>query len=137
MSEYIGTRYLPDDLTVSTGSTRLSGWEAVSVTRGVERFPSTFEIATSDYDPDSATRFKVLPGDSCTVQLGDDTVLTGYVERILFRVSAGRPEIVVGAGARHATCFAASISRVIPFATSPCSPSPRISANPTASVAPG
>ena len=55
----------------------MSGWESIRVTRGIERFPSDFDITMSE-PPNTVL---VHAGDACTVRLGRDLVLTGYVDR--------------------------------------------------------
>ena len=59
----------------------MSGWQSVRVTRGIERLPSDFEIEMTELYPGEANAFVVQPGDDCRVKIGDDLVITGYVDR--------------------------------------------------------
>ena len=70
-----------DDLTLIVGGRAMSGWTSIRVTRGIERCPSDFEIEMTELYPDDVTAFVIQPGDSCQVKLGDDLVITGYVDR--------------------------------------------------------
>ncbi len=72
---------MTDDLTLITGGRKLSGWQAVRVTRGVERLPSDFDIAFTERFPGEAVSVSVKEGYDCQVRLDDDLVLTGYVDR--------------------------------------------------------
>src|SRR4051812_44450714 len=72
-----------DDLTLIANTTRISGWTSVRVTRGIERLPSDFEISMTERYPGEIGAISVHPGDQCTIQLGRDTVLTGYVDRYI------------------------------------------------------
>jgi len=74
----------PDDtLTLVAGGQRLTGWESVSVTRGIEIMPSSFEIALTEKYPGQAADIVVKPGDPCVVLIGNDPVVTGYIDRYL------------------------------------------------------
>jgi len=69
-----------DTLTLKIAGKELSGWESVRVTRGIERMPSDFELSLTDYFPADGPQI-VNPGDPCEVYLGEDKVITGYVDR--------------------------------------------------------
>ncbi len=69
-----------EDLIIQTASQTLQGWESIRVTRGVEMMPSSFECHLSERYPGSFTTAIVQPGESCTVMLGGDLVLTGYID---------------------------------------------------------
>ena len=58
----------------------ISGWTNVSVSRGIERCPASFEVSFTERYPGAADLI-VQPGDACEVYLGADLVLTGYIDR--------------------------------------------------------
>ncbi|TCK39643.1 prophage tail gpP-like protein [Paraburkholderia sp. BL8N3] len=70
-----------DDLFLSIGNQTISGWTDVRVTRGIERLPSDFDIGLTELYPGQIDRVVVQPGDSCVLKIGDDVVMTGYVDR--------------------------------------------------------
>lgn len=74
------TEQAEDTLTLKVDDVTLSGWKDIRVTRGIERMPSDFDLTLTDYYPDEGVQI-VPPGASCTVSLGDDLVITGYVDR--------------------------------------------------------
>lgn len=69
-----------DTLTLDLGGQRLLGWQRIRVTRGIERMPSDFDLEVTERSPDGG-RVAVIPGTPCTVKIGGDVVLTGYVDR--------------------------------------------------------
>lgn len=76
-----------DDLTLIVGNgqaaaRQLSGWQDIRVTRGIERLPSDFDIGMTERFPGEMAAFSVMPGDACQVKLGNDLVITGYIDRI-------------------------------------------------------
>jgi prophage tail gpP-like protein len=66
-----------DELSLLINGQKISGWEDVSVTLRLEGFPNEFDIALSS--PSGALLAKA--GDECGILLGDDQVLTGYVDQ--------------------------------------------------------
>lgn len=72
---------MADDLTLIIGNQKVSGWNSIRVTRGVERCPSDFDIEMTERYPGELGALVILPGDECQVVLGRDLVLTGYIDR--------------------------------------------------------
>ncbi|MDC9607266.1 phage baseplate assembly protein [Xenorhabdus griffiniae] len=69
-----------DELSLVINGKRIYGWDSVRVTRGIERLPSDFELMLMDYYPGSSEKQLVEAGQSCQVLLGDDPVITGYID---------------------------------------------------------
>jgi prophage tail gpP-like protein len=72
-----------EELTINAGGTILGGWTRIRVTRGVELLPSHFDIELTERFPGQATQVVVEPTSTCTVSLGGDLVLTGYIDRYM------------------------------------------------------
>lgn len=70
-----------NDLTLQISGQAISGWTEIRVTRGVERLPSDFEIGLTELYPGELDKVVIAPGQPCTVLLGNDLVITGYVDR--------------------------------------------------------
>lgn len=66
------------ELTLIVDGQQYGGWQAVRVTRGCEQVPSSFDITLTE---SQAGNSLVVPGSPCVVMLGDDLVLTGYIDR--------------------------------------------------------
>ncbi|MET3132231.1 prophage tail gpP-like protein [Oxalobacteraceae bacterium GrIS 1.11] len=86
---------MQDDLTLIVGGRKISGWTSIRVTRGIERLPSDFELEMTELYPGDASAFLIAPGDPCTVRIGGDTVVTGYVDRFSPSISSGSHAIRV------------------------------------------
>jgi prophage tail gpP-like protein len=74
---------MADDLSIVSGGQSIAGWTDVSVTLRAEGFPNSFEISATSRAPDGKSATIVKPGDACQVMLGADTVITGYVDRVV------------------------------------------------------
>lgn len=83
------------DLTLVIGQRQLSGWTSVRVTRGVERCPSDFQIEMTNKYPGQQFDVTVKPYDACQLLIGDDIVITGYVDRVSPAYSATSHSITV------------------------------------------
>jgi prophage tail gpP-like protein len=70
----------PDILTITVGGVDFTGWMDISVTRGLEHFPSDFFISATEKLNGSPSTVILPPGAACQVKLGDDLVLTGWID---------------------------------------------------------
>ncbi|MEC5343653.1 phage baseplate assembly protein [Brenneria populi] len=84
---------MTDELTLIVGNKSLKGWDRVRVTRGIERLPSDFDLGVMDYYAADKERQLVKPGDECQVLLGDDLVITGYIDRWASSIARSRHEV--------------------------------------------
>ncbi len=70
-----------------------SGWTAVRIGRGIERFPSDFEVGLTERYPGEAGVLLVEPGSACVLKIGADLVITGAIDRYTPAISARRHEV--------------------------------------------
>ncbi|WP_186191057.1 phage baseplate assembly protein [Burkholderia gladioli] len=87
----------PGQETFTTSNARsITGWTDVSVSRGIERCPSSFDISyTEPYL--GVSEILAQPGDWVQVMLGDDLVLTGFVDRYMPSYSGNQHSVrIVG-----------------------------------------
>lgn len=84
-----------DDLILSVGGQKLGGWMNVEVMRGIENCPSAFAIGLTERTSDDSDKVVINPGDACTVMIGDDPVITGWVDRARFGIRQGDHSITV------------------------------------------
>ncbi|MGN6728606.1 MAG: phage baseplate assembly protein [Rhodanobacteraceae bacterium] len=84
-----------DDLILTVGGQAISGWTDIRVTRGIERLPSDFSISMTERYPGELDKVIVAPGAVCTVHLGSDLVITGYVDRFIPSISDSEHSIQV------------------------------------------
>jgi prophage tail gpP-like protein len=83
-----------DVLTLTVGNQTLTGWQRISVTRPLAAIPASFSIELTEKYPNAADT-PVQAGQPCTVKIGADLVLTGYVDRYTSSVSAAQHTIRV------------------------------------------
>jgi prophage tail gpP-like protein len=76
-----------DTLTLTVGGQNLTGWQRVAVTRSLDSVPASFDIQVTEKYP-LAPDIVVKAGAPCTVSIGADLVLTGYVDRYSASIDA-------------------------------------------------
>lgn len=88
-----------NDVTITVGGMRIGGWEAVRITRGVERMPPDFDIILTERYPSQPTESIVKPGMPCVVKIGGDVVITGYVDRYMPSIEPHQHQVrIMGRG---------------------------------------
>jgi prophage tail gpP-like protein len=86
---------LTDELTLKVNGRKLTGWSSISVTRGIEMMPSTFIIEATEASPLYNDALMVQEGQACTVSLGSDLAITGYVDTVVARFGAGAHAVTI------------------------------------------
>jgi prophage tail gpP-like protein len=84
-----------DNVMLLVDGKALSGWQTVSITRGIEIMPTSFSVGLTERYPTEATETIVKPGQSCVLKIGDDVILTGYIDRYQSSVTANGHNVVI------------------------------------------
>ena len=92
-----------DTFTLTVNGQRYERWEEIRVTREIDRMATDFNIAVSERFLASARDFPLGPFQECTVAIGGDPVLTGYIDNYLPEVEADRHAVRVTVAARRRT----------------------------------
>lgn len=80
--------------TVTIGSSTYTGWTSISITRSVEACPNAFTFAGTELFPGTDAPI-VQPGSPCTVKIGSDVVVTGYIDLYQIDVAPEQHGIVL------------------------------------------
>ena len=68
------------DVTLTVGGNKYGGWKAIEISLSLEQIAGQFKLRTSDRWHGQEEAWPIIPGDACTVAIGDRTVITGYVD---------------------------------------------------------
>jgi prophage tail gpP-like protein len=82
-----------ETFTLTVDGRRYERWEEIRVTREIDRMCSDFNVAVSERLLGSAPDFPLAPFLPCTVAIGGDVVLTGYVDNYLPDIKAERHSV--------------------------------------------
>lgn len=69
------------EVVINVNGAALSGWTEVDITRRIEGCPNDFKVSMTEDDPANVDAVVAKPGDACTVTVGGDLVITGYIDR--------------------------------------------------------
>lgn len=71
---------MTEPVTLAVNGQAYQGWTSIRVSRGIDRCATDFDIEVSERWDGQPTPWQVQPFNPCTISLGSDIVLTGYVD---------------------------------------------------------
>jgi prophage tail gpP-like protein len=74
---------MTEPITLTVNGRTYGGWTSVRVSRGIDRCATDFDIEVSERWESQPTPWQIQPFDACTISIGGDLVLTGYVDDYL------------------------------------------------------
>lgn len=77
-----------DTLKLKVNGKSFEGWQQISVKRSLKAISGAFSLTVVDKWAEQQIAWQITPGDECSIQIGDDTVLTGYVDSVSPRFDA-------------------------------------------------
>lgn len=83
------------DVILKVGGKNYSGWEEVSVRRGIEQVAGTFELSVTDRWTGQDQMWQIEKGAECTVTSDGETLITGYVDEVLPQFGSGQHGVTV------------------------------------------
>ena len=84
-----------NDVTIKTATQSVLGWTDISVGGGLEMMPATFDLGMTERYPGHLEQIVLKKGDACTVSIGPDLVITGWINRIIRKVAPNEHSIRV------------------------------------------
>lgn len=90
------------ELSLIVDGQMFGGWLDVRLSRGIERAAGDFQIGVTQRWPGRDARFEIPKGVACEVRIGDDKVLTGWVEVVRKRRDGSSASISISG--RSKTC---------------------------------
>lgn len=86
-----------EQVTVSGAGVTVGGWKTVRVMRGIEQLAGSFQVEMTERFPSAGAQVPLPPGLPVEIRLGDELVLTGYVDQYTTSI-AGREHTIRAAG---------------------------------------
>jgi prophage tail gpP-like protein len=74
---------IDNTVSLSVDSQLFSGWKSMRFTRGIERMPSDFMLTCTERYPNQTGVMQIKPGQACRLLIGNDIVLTGFIDRVM------------------------------------------------------
>ena len=89
-------------VTLAVGGGRHEGWTSIRVTRAIDSLASSFSLELTERWADRPTRFTLEAGVSCAVEIGGETVITGYIDTLDPGIDPQQHSIAIGGRDRAA-----------------------------------
>lgn len=67
-------------MSLEVGGMRYEGWKSQHISQGIEQLAGTFSLEVTDIWPEQTTSWTIEPGAACTLKIGTDVMITGYVD---------------------------------------------------------
>jgi prophage tail gpP-like protein len=71
-----------DLVTLKVGRKIYSGWTDIAIDMSLTEISDSFSVSITDLFPGQQKRFQVQPGNACSLAIGDDTLITGYINDV-------------------------------------------------------
>ena len=71
------------------------GWKTVRIHHSIEQLAGTFSLDVTELWPDQSEAWAIEPGASCTVKIGGDVMITGYIDSVKVKVSPTEHTITI------------------------------------------
>jgi prophage tail gpP-like protein len=91
-----------DEIRVAVNGTSYGGWKTAAVSRSIDSLCGQFDMGLMDRWSIGQELIEIRPGDACQALIGDEPVMTGYVDSVAPAISAG--EHSVNISGRDKTC---------------------------------
>ena len=91
----------PDgEVVIKAGGRAVGGWTEVAISGGLDMAPSVFELAMTERTKGKVVDVVLNKGDACTIEIGGNLVMTGWINRYSSRVNAGEHTVRVSGRSR-------------------------------------
>jgi len=81
---------MPVEVALIVGGRRYSGWKSIRVTRSIESIAGSFALEVSDRWGGQDQPWPIVEEDACRVEIGDEVVIDGYVDKRSLSLSASQ-----------------------------------------------
>lgn len=82
-----------DVVTLEVNGERYAGWTSIGVKRSLESVGGSFDLALTERWPEQPKDWPLVAGDGCRVLIGNDPVITGYIDKLSAQYDANSHEI--------------------------------------------
>ncbi len=71
-----------ETVTLTVDGMRHDGWTDIEITRAIDAMVGTFRLELTERGADRSTAFPLEAGAACTVSIGDEVVITGWIDQL-------------------------------------------------------
>jgi prophage tail gpP-like protein len=93
---------MADDVRLRIGASDYGGWKSISVRRSLDTLADSFDLTLTDRWSADAARRPVRLGETCEVWIGEEKLITGYVDEVRPRYDAKQRSLTVSGRSKTA-----------------------------------
>lgn len=87
---------------LTVGTVLHEGWKSLTIERSIEQASASFTMSLTESWPGEPNPIRIKPGMACKVEIGNESVITGYVDSVEIGHDANGHEIVVSGRSKTA-----------------------------------
>lgn len=91
-----------DIVTLRVNGRNYAGWQEVTITRSIEQAAGAFSVRATRRYPSEPNQIRLVPGQACTVFIGGEKVITGWIDHAAPDFDSTASKLAVGG--RSKTC---------------------------------
>ena len=77
-----------EGIVLAIGGVEYQGWTEASVTRAIDTICGSFDLTLAEREPGADRPFVFEAGAACSIKVGDDTLITGWIDAIRPQIDA-------------------------------------------------
>jgi len=86
---------MSDEISIRIAGKIFTGWKTASITRGIDAMVGHFSLSLSERWPGDPDQWGIEAGDACSLFIGEDKVMTGWVDTAEYSLDAERHPLTV------------------------------------------
>lgn len=86
---------MPDTVSLTVGNLIHEGWTSAEVTRSIETVSGAFSVGLAGRGPGGVNPIAITPGQACTVAIGGQTVITGFLDAVSSSYDKGSHSVTI------------------------------------------
>lgn len=84
-----------DDAKLLVNGKTFEGWTEIKIKKSLKTISSSFELTLIDKWAEEQVAWQVAPNDECILKIGDETIITGYIDSVNPSFSASQRSVTV------------------------------------------
>jgi len=84
------------DIFLNINGNKFGGWTGATIRKSLYNMTGSFGLTATDIYPGNAQKWGIAMGDECTIEIDDQTVITGYLDEINISYDASGHNIQIG-----------------------------------------
>lgn len=76
----IGLRFWVNEIILRVNGNQYLGWKSVNIQKSMTNIAGSFSLSAANQFPGELKKWKIIPGDTCSVEIDNQVIITGYID---------------------------------------------------------